>query len=247
MRKDSGICFSPPFRSFSSHHHPTTITTPPPSPPTPSPHQHRHSERSEESLYWHLHSPVLRSCRQQSGCPTLCALRKGWGIAKRPLSSPPPNPVISTEAQRSGETPILAGNLHQIRLQPHQIRLQHTWLREVIDELPSLLRANKPGSLQLLHVVRERSRTDIHTIPHIATRGRTRLRTQLLQNFVPPRVSQRTSNQVDLVLGKLDLLGSRHWHWMSFGLERLLAVPARTRGLGFSLLVSCHSHGEKPP
>ena len=116
-----------------------------------------------------------------------------------------------------------------------------------IDELPSLLRANKPGSLQLLHVVRERSRTDIHTIPHIATRGRTRLRTQLLQNFVPPRVSQRTSNQVDLVLGKLDLLGSRHWHWMSFGLERLLAVPARTRGLGFSLLVSCHSHGEKPP
>jgi len=35
MRKDSGICFSPPFRSFSSHHHPTNTTTPPP-------HHHHH-------------------------------------------------------------------------------------------------------------------------------------------------------------------------------------------------------------
>jgi len=131
-----------------------------------------------------------------------------------------------------------AKNLYEVGLQASEVGMQHMGLREVIDELASLLRPYEPGRFQLFHVVRERSRADIDTVAHVAARGSTGMRPELFQNLVPPRVSQRTGNQVNLILGELDLLGGSHWHWMSLGSGKALGgSPAQTRRLGFSLLV----------
>ena len=64
---------------------------------------------ANESLYWHLHSPVLRQPSHNSGCPTLCALAKG-GVSSdaRPLSPHHPNPCHFDRSARRVETPVLA-------------------------------------------------------------------------------------------------------------------------------------------
>lgn len=91
-----------------------------------------------------------------------------------------------------------------------EVGLQNVTAKRVVDELAFALRVDQASVFQLLHVVRERCRTDGKTASDIATGTRGIVSADLLENLVAAWIGQRAGDEGKLAVCEGRALGGCH-------------------------------------